>query len=206
MAQTSPDNALKSPAGGAWVRGKSARPAEPPPAPGRLTHLLGEAGWFFGALAAVALFFILATYTKLDPGFSHATANVAVANLGGRLGAWLADILLLLLGLSAWWLVAGMLMWVVFGFRRLHRRATGMPLQPVTLPGWARGAGFVLLLGASAGLESLRLHSLTAQLPDDPGGILGDALAHGLAMVLGFTGATVLLIALIAVGLSLFVG
>lgn len=203
MPRPSSDQALKSPAGGAWVRSNSRAP-EPAPAPGRLAHLLGEASWIFGALAAAALFFLLASYSKADPAFSHAAAAGVVHNAGGRLGAWVADILLLLLGASAWWLVVGALAAVRAGFRRMHDLAR--PAADQALPGWARALGFVLLLAASAGLEALRLHSHRLALPDDPGGIVGDAVARLLAVGLGFTGATVLLLALIALGLSLFFG
>ena len=174
--------------------------------PGRLSHLLDEAGWMLGALLAAGLCFVLASYSKTDPAFSHATASTVVSNLGGRLGAWTADLLLLLFGASAWWLVVGALIAVLSGFRRLHRQNFGMPRLPARLPAWARGLSFLVLLISSAGLESLRLHRLKLALPDDPGGIVGDGISRLLTLGLGFTGATVVLIALIAFGLSFFFG
>jgi S-DNA-T family DNA segregation ATPase FtsK/SpoIIIE len=63
-----------------------------------------------------------------------------------------------------------------------------------------------VLLTASTGLEAMRLHSLSAQLPDVAGGVVGNAVASGVAATLGFTGATLGLVALVAIGLSLFTG
>src|SRR4029079_5786283 len=67
-------------------------------------------------------------------------------------------------------------------------------------------AGFVLLLVASAALESLRFYSIRATLPDVPGGIIGNALAGVASGTLGFTGATLVLLTLVAIGFSLFTG
>ena len=114
-------------------------------------------------------------------------------NAGGALGAWLADIFLYLLGLSAYWLVALCACAVLWGYRRLDGRSVGLAL-----------GGFALLLLSSASLEGLRLHSLAVELPLAPGGLLGDVIGGALAVVLGFTGATLALVALAAVGLSLF--
>jgi DNA segregation ATPase FtsK/SpoIIIE, S-DNA-T family len=67
-------------------------------------------------------------------------------------------------------------------------------------------SGFVALLVASAALERLRLHSLTAELPLAPGGLVGEAAAGALSGALGFTGATLALLTLAAIGISFFVG
>ncbi|MEG1325521.1 MAG: DNA translocase FtsK 4TM domain-containing protein, partial [Janthinobacterium sp.] len=79
------------------------KPVERRPLPNRLVRLLSEARWF--ALAAFALYFvlILASFNKLDPGWSHATNVDKVANLGGKLGATFSDLLLYIFGFSAWW-------------------------------------------------------------------------------------------------------
>jgi len=68
------------------------------------------------------------------------------------------------------------------------------------------GVGFTILLVASASMEALRFYSLKATLPLAPGGMLGAGLSGLLATAIGFTGATLVLLALIAIGLSLFTG
>ena len=117
-------------------------------------------------------------------------------NAGGPFGAWLSDVLLYLFGLSAYWWAALCLYVVVWGYRRLEASRLALAL-----------AGFGLLLASSSSLERLRLHSLSAELPPPgPGGVFGEVVSNALAGALGFTGATLLLLTVAAIGLSLFVG
>jgi S-DNA-T family DNA segregation ATPase FtsK/SpoIIIE len=124
-----------------------------------------------------------------------------VLNRGGVVGAWIAETLLYLFGLSAWWWVglAG------FGIFRLYRRVeTWELLSRHTLA--VSLAGFAVLLASSSALEALRLHSLSAALPMAPGGALGNMLAGFVATAFGFAGGTLVLLALVAASLSLFTG
>jgi S-DNA-T family DNA segregation ATPase FtsK/SpoIIIE len=154
-----------------------------------------EAKWLLLAALAVYLFLIFATFERADPGWSHSATDAVVRNAGGAFGAWLADLLLYVFGLSAWWWVAFCAYVVVWGWRRL---------EPVRLG--ASAAGFAVLLASSSTLERLRLHSLGAELPLAPGGVLGEVLSAPLSGALGFTGATLLLLTLLAIGFSLFIG
>ncbi|MFN9807597.1 MAG: DNA translocase FtsK, partial [Betaproteobacteria bacterium] len=72
------------------------------------------------------------------------------------------------------------------------------------LPDWAQALGLLLLIGAATALEALRLQGLASVLPGASGGIVGGLIGPALAAVLGYTAASVLLIALIAIGASLF--
>jgi len=171
------------------------------PLPARLGNLLREARWLVLAALAGYLLLIFLTFDRGDPGWSHSAAGTATHNAGGRAGAWLADVLLYLFGLSAYWWVALCLVGVAWGYRTLERSAL-VDRRPLAI---ALG-GFALLLLASASLEALRLHSLGAELPLAPGGLLGDAIGGAAAGVLGFTGATLVLLTLVAVGWSLFTG
>jgi S-DNA-T family DNA segregation ATPase FtsK/SpoIIIE len=188
-------------ADGAWVR--SRQPATTPGNP-RLARLLAEARWIVGALIAVALLVVLLTYSRNDPGFTHSVAAGPITNLGGRLGAWVADVTLLIFGLSAFLLALGMLVTVARGFRRLHRVAVGADPLSDDLPTWAHGVGFLVLIAGATGLEALRLYNLKAALPGAPGGIIGNAIASGVQAGIGFTGASVIFLVAIAIGLSLF--
>ncbi len=190
-----------SSADGAWVRTRGA--AAEVPTNGRLTRLLAETRWIVGALLALALFAILITYSASDPSFTHTVSNANVTNIGGRVGAWVADIALLLFGVSAYLIVFGLVVWVVRGFRALHRAAAGADPLSDELPAWAHALGFVLLIAGALGLESLRL-ALSASLPGSAGGVFGNAIAQFVRAGLGYTGATVLFLAAIAIGLSLF--
>ena len=64
--------------------------------------------------------------------------------------------------------------------------------------------GFLVLLVASSSLEALRLYSLKVLLPLAPGGMIGLGIGDLLYKFIGFSGATLILLALIAIGLSLF--
>ena len=145
--------------------------------------------------AGLYLLLILATYQRSDPGWSHSATAAATRNAGGAFGAWLSDLMLFLFGLSAYWWVALCLYLVVWGWRRMDGFRLGAAL-----------GGFALLLVCSAALERLRLHSLPAELPLAPGGVTGDVLAEALSRGLGFTGATLALLTLGAIGWSLFIG
>jgi S-DNA-T family DNA segregation ATPase FtsK/SpoIIIE len=103
--------------------------------------------------------------------------------------------------LSAWWWVA----LAVFGILRLYRRVEAW--QALSRRSLAVSlVGFAVVLAASCALEAMRLHSLNASLGFASGGALGTVLASFLEPSFGFTGATLLLLALIAGGLSLFTG
>jgi S-DNA-T family DNA segregation ATPase FtsK/SpoIIIE len=180
--------------------------AKSQPLPGRLVRLLSEARWF--ALAALTLYLILifATYSPVDPGWSHANIVPRLHNLGGRAGAWIADLLLFIFGASAWWLCVFCLRLVWVGYRRLSMRFL---LQKEPEPehrheALIRGTGFFLLMVGSVALEYLRMYSMTVSLPRAPGGVLGELIGSAAQSAFGFMGATLLLLLLFGLGFSLF--
>ena len=176
-----------------------ARPAEPMSP--KLTRLLREASWLLLAAVGCFLAMILFTFNRDDPGWSHTTHGDIVHNAGGPFGAWLSDILLSVFGVSGWWWAVLAFVTVLQGYRRLDFGGViDRHSSAVT------AVGFFVLLLASAALEALRMYTLAATLPGAPGGMLGVLLAKGFSAALGFTGATLILLVLFAVGLSLFTG
>jgi DNA segregation ATPase FtsK/SpoIIIE, S-DNA-T family len=160
-----------------------------------------EAGWILLLGVATYLALVLATYSRSDPGPSFSGTGAAIANKGGAAGAWIADALFYLFGLSAWWWVG----LAVFGILRLYRRVEAW--EGVNRRSLAAAlVGFAFVLAASAALEAMRLHSLAPALGFAPGGALGNVLSGWIAPGLGFTGGTLVLLVLIAGGLSLFTG
>ena len=179
----------------------SETPATSPPLPTRLVALLRESRWLLLLALALYLILILYGFDRNDPAWSHNASGVATHNPGGVFGAWLADVVLFVFGFSAWWWTAFLVQRVWAGYRGIapdslfDRRAL-----------WVAVCGFVVLLLASSALEALRLHTLKVALPSVPGGMLGALLGDALARFLGFTGATLMLLALMAASFSLFSG
>src|SRR6266545_3460348 len=167
----------------------------------RFARLVRESWWLLVVAVFVWLALILATYTKTDPGWSFSGSSITLGNKGGVIGAWLADLLLYLFGFSAWWWVVAGIVLVVAGYRRI-----GHPELASEHPLGLAIFGFALVLFASAALEALRLYKLPVTLPTTPGGALGDLVGRSLAKLAGFNGATLLLIAVFAIGWSLFSG
>ncbi len=160
----------------------------------------------FAALA-VWLGLVLATWHASDPAWSHSVHAGVTLNRGGRLGAYMSDLLLFLFGYSAWLWVVLLVQRVAVGFYRL----TSMLLPSLktdTLPRvhWEIGIGFFLLFVGTMGTEAIQFKTLGAHLPSGAGGELGKLLAHALSMSVGTTGSTLLLLVLMAVGASLFFG
>ncbi len=167
----------------------------------KLLGLLRESRWLL--LVACALYFTVALYgyDRADPAWSHSASGALVGNPGGTLGAYLSDLLLYLFGFSAWWWVLFMLHRIWAGYHNL--RADSLFSKRALS---VSAAGFAVLLLSSSALEAIRLYTLKAALPLAPGGMLGALLGDALTHLLGFTGATLLLLALIATGFSVFSG
>jgi S-DNA-T family DNA segregation ATPase FtsK/SpoIIIE len=181
---------------------KHSSPTSAAPLPAKLAGLLREARWLVLVAAAVYLLLIFATFNRADPAWSHSATAAATRNAGGVVGAWLADVLLWLFGVSAYWWVVLCVYVVIWGYRRLDGTSL-IDRRPL----WAALAGFALLLVASAALEHLRLYSLPAELPTPgAGGVIGHVAGAFAQATLSFTGATLGLLTLAAVGFSLFTG
>ena len=173
----------------------------PNPLPPKLAALLREYWWLAFLAVALYLLLVLLSFHKGDPGWSHSVSTDRLGNAGGLVGAYVADLLLFMFGISAYWWVALCAALVLWSFRRIETvTETDRRSHAVML------IGFVVLLVASCGIESLRLYTLQAELPGGPGGALGAMVGNGLATVAGFTGGTLLLLVLLAGGLSLFTG
>ncbi|TAM02209.1 MAG: DNA translocase FtsK [Paraburkholderia sp.] len=180
--------------------------------PHRMSRLFTEIRWILQVALGVFLLMALISYNRRDPSWTHATHVDHIANWAGRVGAWTSDILLLLFGLSAYWWVALLARRIAANYRRITRQEgfddAGDAGDSGNTPrdhSWiAEGFAFVLVLLASNGIEALRMWSLRVQLPRAPGGVVGEAVARGVSHALGFTGGTLALLVVLAIGLSLY--
>ncbi|WP_293762556.1 DNA translocase FtsK [uncultured Aquitalea sp.] len=171
------------------------------PLPPKLANLLREAWWLLMAVVAVYLVLILASYSPQDPSWSHSSSDPTVRNYGGAFGAWLADMLLYIFGLSAWWMVVFCLVAIAWGYRRIE--TLGWKFNPITA---AAIGGFFLLLVSSASFESIVLGGKQLNLPLSAGGMFGHFIGKGVSHGLGLSGSYLLLSVTGAIGFSLFTG
>jgi len=171
------------------------------PLPERLAALIHEVRWLAVAACGFYLVLILIGYDRADPGWSQAAEVAAIANPGGRFGAWLADLLLAVFGRSAWWWTGMLFMAVALGYRRVSHWF-GEDRRPLLI---ALG-GFAVLLLASCGLEAMRFWSHGAALPQASGGMLGREVSRFAVTYFGFTGGTLLLMAAMLLCFSLATG
>ncbi|HEY0634104.1 MAG TPA: DNA translocase FtsK 4TM domain-containing protein [Gammaproteobacteria bacterium] len=163
---------------------------------------LREGALYLALALAAFLFLSLATFHPADPGWSHMGSNSTIANLGGRFGAWLSDIVLYIFGLMAFVfpLMVGYAGWLTF---RGVRNEEESPSRLHTL---LRVFGFILTMGGGAALAFIHHGQRIASLPLDAGGVLGHVVGLWFATTFSPLGATLILLALFLTGVTLFTG
>ncbi len=163
--------------------------------------------WRDLALIAIAplLLFLLAslvTYSPADPGWSHSGSITApIQNACGRVGAWIADVLLALTGYIAFVLplVLGAIAWIaLFGMDTDGDGETD--LGPAL-----RLVGIVGFLVAGCGLLDLRVAG-SNDLSAGSGGLLGQLVGDSLNMMFGALGANLFLLSLLLISVTLATG
>ena len=169
-----------------------------------MSKLLTEIRWILQVALCAFLVMALLSYSRRDPSWTHAAQVDHITNWAGRVGAWTADIILLLFGLSAYWLIVPLARRIAVNYRRItrHEAVSDEPERPI---GWLTEIlAFVLVVLACDGIEALRMWSLKVQLPRAPGGVVGRPSRSAMSHAFGFTGGTLLLLIALAIGLSLF--
>ena len=164
--------------------------------------ILGLAGLIFWLAALLSYSPQDAAWSTTGTAQGARDAALVARNWGGHLGAWLADASYFLLGFSAWWAFAvGCRVWL----SSLARGLRGEPLGSAPSTKFNRvifWLGFVLLLVASAALESSRLYRFESYLPGHAGGVLGYLVGSAGVTWLGFAGSGLVFIALGVVAAS----
>lgn len=155
-------------------------------------RMLKEGLLIVNFLVAVFLFVALFSYSPADPGFSS-TGGGEIGNIAGFIGAWLADVLFLLLG----WLAYAIPAWL---FYLCFAAVTGRHAFRELL--FFRVLGLLLILLSAGGLASLHLDA-TAGLPNGPGGVAGNLIVGWSEPALALFGSSLLLLALLLIGLTL---
>ncbi|MBB3183124.1 S-DNA-T family DNA segregation ATPase FtsK/SpoIIIE [Halomonas fontilapidosi] len=154
-------------------------------------------------LLAACVFLLLALYSFRadDPGWSSSGPETEVANWMGAIGAWLADVLYSLFGVSAlWWPgMLGFAAWWLIRSRQVRFEWDATALA-------VRCGGLVLLLLGSTTLGALHFYHPEGPLPYSTGGILGEGLVGALLPLVGAGGTGLLAVAAMLCGFPLFTG
>ncbi len=134
-------------------------------------------------IAAIFLLLALMSYAPDDPGWRQLKTNLVTANLGGRSGAFLADLLFSLLGYSAYLLA-------ILPILKFWQRFKQPQLQ-YGIMGWTwRLVGVLVVLFSSSVL--IQLYDGTEILPAGAGGAVGSSVSTPLVTQFGFVGASLL--------------
>ncbi len=175
---------------------KSANPLTP-----RLLRLLREAALYVLAAIALYLLIALATYSSSDPAWSYRGPSGVVANLGGRAGAFIADVLYNLFGFVAYLFPA---MLAVLGWRVYLNREN--PESASWLHRAIMAGSFIAALVGACGLAGLHFPQAKTGLAFASGGWLGNAVGLGLSSAFSFVGATLFLLSLFLAGITVYAG
>jgi len=149
----------------------------------------------------VALFFLisLVTFSNEDAGWTHSGSMQLISNACGVVGAWGADFVLSIFGLMAY-LFPAMILWHGYLVYTKAEKQRGKFILAI------RWAGFIATIIAGSAIFDLHILRLQVELPGSTGGILGQEVAEALLIILGNSGATLLLLAVFLAGITLFTG
>jgi len=131
--------------------------------------------YILGLLCGLFMILALLSYDTADPAFSRSSSTPHIANWGGVVGAWAADMAYQLLGYPVWCVV-------LLPFACMRRIAGRPPLS------WTQGLGWGTVVVSSATSLELALGPGAARVYP-PGGILGSVLSRWLSEAVGTPGA-----------------
>lgn len=167
--------------------------------PSNVSKIYGSVLFVLSLAGTVFLTLSLATFSGMDPGFSMANSFSRISNVFGVAGAWVADLLYLLCGWSAWLLVAGALFTLIRSGQMFFNG-----IYPYKYPNGLRVVAFFLLIVASSTLFFLRLHSFSSDLPGTSGGAIGSAVGTVLLTAVGLNISTVIVAVLAVLSFGIF--
>jgi len=167
----------------------------------RVKSGLRESVLFLLGVIALFLFISLVSFSPQDPGWSHSAGGDRIMNLGGRLGAYFADVFLNLFGRMAY-LFPIMLLWLV---ARIYRQKSALRAQSIHMR-IVGISGFVMTMIGGCGLSDMHFNPPGAAASYLAGGYLGGWLTGFMSPAFGHVGATLLFLALFLSGVTLLTG
>ncbi|WP_131781369.1 DNA translocase FtsK [Legionella gresilensis] len=170
--------------------------------PAFLIKRISEGSFILLLTGVLFILLSLCTYHVTDPGWTHKTKNnVEIANAGGHVGAYIADALYFTLGYCCFFLSIGLLYiaWLVLKEQRIMQSVNKHVLL-------LRFIGFTFAIIGGCGLLSLDAVIVNASHISNAGGLLGNWIAKGFYYALNLQGASLLLLAIVLVGVTWLTG
>ncbi|WP_396586563.1 DNA translocase FtsK [Bermanella sp. R86510] len=146
------------------------------------------------ALLAVLLMLALVTYHPEDPGWRQSFSEQDIHNWGGRIGAFVSDLLFSMFGYVAY-ILAVLPLATPFQRKKVYIKYSVL--------GWVwRLTGLFILMLAGSVLSFV--YDESQLLPAGAGGILGQSIAEPLVINFGLVGGTLISFAVFLFGLSIW--
>ncbi len=167
----------------------------------KISRLGRETAFFVCFALALYLLLTLLSYHPEDPAWSNSRAGSEISNIGGHVGAWLADLLLHGFGYVAY-LFPLMLSWLGW---RLYRpdssKGAGSAMRNLL-----HTVGFISTIVGACGLEYLHFNHIASNMSFSAGGVCGSLISQWLMGAFGYAGATVFQLTLFLAGVTFFTG
>ncbi|QYK03446.1 DNA translocase FtsK [Shewanella zhangzhouensis] len=157
-----------------------------------------EGGLIICSMLAIYVLLALSSFSASDPGWSQSNYQGQIENLGGAVGAWIADVLLYFFGYSAFltpFVIAGT-GWLLF---KQSHRLLEIDYFSVSM----RLLGFILIVFGVSTLASMNGNDI---YEFSAGGVTGDVIANAMLPYFNSLGTTLLLLCSIATGFTLLTG
>jgi DNA segregation ATPase FtsK/SpoIIIE, S-DNA-T family len=151
---------------------------------------------------ALSLFLLLSliSYHSTDPSWSSTGQTANISNAGGRVGAWIADVLLYSCGYFAF-----VFPFMLFYLMWLYLREGKNQSKKSSSVSYVKVMGFVLFLLSGAGIASLHIVS-SSYLPFSSGGIFGNVVGYSMMKIFNSTGSGLILFTSFLIGFTLVTG
>ena len=153
-------------------------------------------------IAMIVALFLLLAFTSFhisDAGWTSTGSGEPVANITGRVGAWLANVFLFALGYPAY-LIPFMLIFAAW--KGVFKRNTEFNSMLFAL----KTVGFLLVILSLSAFFQVVLPRVHADLPLTSGGVIGELIGGSMVRVMNITGSSLVLLAVFVVGSLMFTG
>jgi S-DNA-T family DNA segregation ATPase FtsK/SpoIIIE len=170
--------------------------------PSTISFRLREAALILSLALATYLLLSLSSYNPTDPAWTTTGTNDVIVNSGGIVGAWLSDTLLFVLGVPAYLspLMLAFSGWLLFSWGKRADSEGALHFWVI------KTVGLIMALLSASGLSTLSLAKFIGFLPEGAGGVLGQVVGFGFESIFGSSGTTLLLLAILLTGITLFTG